>query len=150
MAKKSNKVIDTAQEAGIKTGEVINKSNVQINRPKGRVLSSAAGFFHFDEQHDTFVGRPIGTTVHDPKDVDKEGNFTNKLVGYDFVTEDGEPVVIGATNAIQKAMDMETVDSTGKSVPIFKSESRVSIRWAGKIELKNGQTFNKFEIILLD
>jgi len=148
MGKKVNKVNEVVKASGI--GEKTEATNVQINRPKGRVLSSAAGFFHFDEQHDTFVGRPIGTTVHDPKDVDKDGNLTNKLVGYDFVTDEGEPVVIGATNAIQKAMNMETESSTGEKVLVFKSEARVSIRWAGKIELKNGQTFNKFEIILLD
>lgn len=145
MAKKVNKVNEVAKAAGI--GDNKSSEEIQINRPKGRVLCSAAGFFHFTPETPEFIGIPLGTTVHDPKEL-VEG--LPKLVGYDFVTDEGEPTVIGATNAIQKAMNMETTNSKGETVLVFKSEARLSIRWAGKIELKNGQSFNKFEIILLD
>jgi hypothetical protein len=147
MAKKVNKVNEAAKAAGI--GEKQPSENIKINRPKGRVLSSAAGFFHFDETTPVFVGTPLGTLVHDP-DPEKMVDGKPKLVGFDFVDDNGEPTVIGATNAIQKALSMETKNSKGETVPVYLSEQRVSIRWAGKIDLKNGQSFNKFEIILLE
>jgi hypothetical protein len=144
MAKKVSKVEETANNAGVamETKKEVSKPAVQINRPKGRVLTSGASFWHF-ETEPVFEGIPLGTVVVDPKQ-------DNKLVGYNFVDMNGEPWVIGATNAVQKAMNEEYEIEEGVSVPIYKSEKPVNIRWVGKIELKNGQTFNKFEIILLD
>jgi hypothetical protein len=145
MEKKVNKVNEAAKAAGIEQKQP--SENIKINRPKGRVLSSAAGFFHFDETNPIFVGIPLGTLVHDPKELIDE---KPKLVGYDFVSDEGEPTVIGATNAIQKALNLTCENAKGETVPIYLAEKRLSIRWAGKVDLKNGQTFNKFEIILLD
>jgi hypothetical protein len=139
MAKKSNIVNDTAENAGIGKPAPVNQ---KVNRPKGKLLQSAAPFWNF-ENEPVFTGTPLGTFVKDPKD--------DRIIGYDFVDDNGEAWVIGAANAIEKSLHLPIEIEEGVNVEVMKAERRLYIKWCGKIELKDsGKTFNKYEIILLD
>lgn len=141
MAKKVSKVEQAAKDAGISKGFEAPK-NLNVNRPKGEVLSSAAPFWDF-EHEPIFTGIPLGSVIQDPKD--------GRVIGYDFVDETGEPWVIGAAHAITKCLEKEIPGEDNQPVKIINSERRLYIKWCGKIDLKDsGKTFNKYEVILLE
>jgi hypothetical protein len=139
MAKKVSKVEQAATNAGVNMSK--EPKNVTVNRPKGQVLQSAASFWNF-EQDPEFTGTPLGSEIHDPKD--------GRVIGYDFVDQQGEPWVIGAAHAITKALETEIPGEDNKPVKVLNSERTLYIKWAGKIDMKDsGRTFNKYEVILL-
>ena len=110
--------------------------------PQGQMLISGAGFWDFTSIP-IFEGRPLGTHVEDPND--------GRILGYDFVTEDGEQFVIGASHSITKALEMQIKDKQNNDILVLNSGRKLFIKWEGKIDLKEGgRSFNKYTIVLLD
>lgn len=120
------------------TQEQIDEMNGKL--PKGRVLISGADFWPF-ENTPIFKGTALGTTVIDPND--------GRILGYDFVDENGEQWVIGASHSVEKALDMD-IEVEGKTVKVKDSGKPLFIHWKGKKNLDNGHTFNQYLVMLLD
>lgn len=108
--------------------------------PKGKMLVSGAGFWDFETANE-FRGTYLGKKVFDP-------NEPSKLMGYDFVSDDGEMIIIGASHSIVKAMEMDT--GNGEKVEDL-TEPHLFIRFEGKMLVKkSGRQFSKFTVMLLD
>jgi hypothetical protein len=130
--------------------ETVNKLNEQapltkaIHR-KGRTLVSGANFWPFEEENE-FIGTPLGTAIIDPR---PEAN--GKVLGYNFVDEQGEGWIIGASHAVTKALTEFQTVVDDKEVSILESGKRLSIQWLGKTILKkNNKPYNHYEVTLLD
>jgi hypothetical protein len=108
--------------------------------PKGRVLISGADFWHF-EQENVFIGTPLGTNVQDPND--------GRILGYDFVDENGEQWVIGASHSVEKALNMDITEN-GKATKVIDAGLKMLIQWKGKKDLGNGREFNQYLVMLVE
>lgn len=123
-----------------KENEMLNQ--IKINRPKGELIISGANFWDFETEPE-FIGYPLGTVVVDPKG--------GRVLGYNFVDEQGEAWIIGAAHSITKAMEFMIENPYGEGQVMLKdSGKKVYIKWLGKVELRDsGKTFNRYEVIVL-
>jgi hypothetical protein len=125
MSKEKNEQVEMSRE------EIMN--SLPVNPPKRKQVVSGAKYHNFEETP-LFVGQYVGDHIND------EG----KLIGYDFVTPDGELSIISNSHSITKALDTE-VDGT----LVRDSGKNVEITFMGKTEMANGKPFNRFSVVLL-
>jgi len=100
-------------------------------------LSSGAKFVKFGEGEGrikTLSGTFTGLEIKAEQDNEKEGRKQGDLMGYEFVDSEGELHLVGATDAIQKAMQK------------VKKGDLIHFTWIEKIEQGNGRSFNRFKI----
>ena len=104
-----------------------------MGTPKRRQIVSGANYWPFSAQP-IFIGKFVSDHYND------EG----KLIGYDFVDQDGEMFIISNCYATTKALDTE-ID--GKIVRDM--DLPLEITFLGKVEMKNGKPFNRYSVVLL-
>lgn len=68
---------------------------------------------------------------------------TGDLMGYVFTDASGEPHIIPATHAVDKALNTEIPGQDGF---VRSMGYPITFEWMGKVEKKDGQTYNKFNI----
>jgi hypothetical protein len=112
------------------------ENTVPKNPKKTRIVSGAS--YHDFEATPIFVGTYIGE--HHSEKV--EDDF--KVIGYDFITLDGEEVIISNSHSITKALDTE-IDGT----LVRELNKPLEIQFLGKIMSANGKPFNRFSVSLL-
>jgi hypothetical protein len=70
----------------------------------------------------------------------------SKVIGYNFVDLDGEEYLISNSYSIEKALHTEV-----GGILVIDLDKNLEIIFRGKAVMKkNGQTFNKFDVSLLD
>jgi hypothetical protein len=97
-------------------------------------IISGANYHNFQET-------PVFQGVYQGEHINDEG----KLIGYDFISVDGDEVIISNSYSITKALDAEfkgTIVSEGGFV--------MEIEFLGKAEMKNGKPFNRFSVSILE
>jgi hypothetical protein len=112
----------------------------QQTSPERLHLSSAAMFYKLEENI-PFVGKYLGDhigQVEDPEThVKKEG-----VIGFDFVNDDGEEVIITNSHSIAKSLN--TVLASGKMAK--ETPGVFEIEFLGKITNSKGKPFNRFDV----
>jgi len=116
-----------------------NLSN-QENILDERVHLSSASLFHRFDDIPQFVGRYLREHIGMVEDKEthekKEG-----VIGYDFVNDDGEEVILSNSHAITKSLNTEVGGKLAKEIPgIF------DITFKGKITNSQGKPFNRFDV----
>jgi hypothetical protein len=106
---------------------------------KTKLISGAV--YHNFEVTPIFVGSFNGECIA------SEGENEGECIGYYFATPDGEEVIISNSYAITKALNMEI---PGTDVMVRDGNKKLEITFLGKVQRKNGQPFNRYEINLID
>lgn len=108
-------------------GEVIRKKK----------LISGAKFWDFDE-NPVFIGTLLPGVVVRERDSPDGTQKAGSVMGYNFVTRDGEAVVIGNSHAIEKAVSQ------------IEAGDAIEIIFMGKETSGTGKPFNRFEINVVE
>ena len=72
-------------------------------------------------------------------------NDEGKIIGYDFISVDGDEVIISNSYSITKALDTEY-----KGTIVREGGFVLEIEFLGKSEMKNGKPFNRFSVSILE
>ena len=118
-----------------------NKALPVDDNEEVETLVSGADFFEFTDSNNVFVGRYLGTKAVREKDGQGENQKAGSVMGYNFVSDDGEQYIIGNSHAVQKAMDI--VESRALVKP------RMRFTFLGQTKNSAGQKVNQFNIELL-
>jgi len=98
-------------------------------------ISSGAKFVKFGTDGiKEFSGVYTGLEIKSESANEKAGRKIGDLMGYEFVDANGEQHLVGATDAIEKAMQK------------VNKGDKVYFTWLEKIEMENGRSFNRFRI----
>jgi hypothetical protein len=116
------------------TSEEVLRAEVPTKKGGRTQLISGAVYHEFDKD-------PIFIGTYQREHYSADGN----LIGYDFVNQDGEEVIISNSVAITKALDIEVngamVRDLGKPI---------EITFMGQVTIKSsGKPYNRFSIVLL-
>lgn len=99
--------------------------------------------FHDFNAHPLFIGMYTGNRLirqeNDAKDKTKK---KGDLMGYEFNDENGMPVLVGASSAIEAIMDNEKIK--------VQKDTIMSFEFQGKGVTKNNKPFNRFRVISFD
>lgn len=107
---------------------------------KVKQLVTSAPHFKFENKGDEIACKVLS------KIVPSEGEYANKLIGWNVVNIDtGETVMIGNTFQIEKAF---TTDQDGQE--LWTTGVHFLIVWNGKSGLGNGKTFNNYDIGVIE
>ena len=107
-------------------------TDLAIRMSKKKSLISASEYWNF-EKNPEFIGRYIGDHINEA-----DGN----VIGYDFQEyKTKEVYIISNSHSITKAVEHPDV--------VNDPEGLLYITFFGKVELKDGHTFNKFKIDLI-
>jgi hypothetical protein len=116
------------------TKETIETQGAEMEqKPTRTPLISGAEFHDFDKEPN-FVGTYMGTEAVREKDSADGSHKAGDVMGYNFLNADGEPVIIGNSHSIAKAIGM------------IKQGDTLDITFLGKGENSSGKPFNKFSI----
>jgi hypothetical protein len=118
------------------------KQTENLDGSKRIRLSSAALFHNFDE-NPQFVGRFLGEHIGQVEDTETHIKHEG-VIGYDFVNDDGEEVIISKSYAIAKALTTPISEGSEK---LFKDVSGIfDISFMGKVTNSKGKPFNRFDV----
>jgi hypothetical protein len=119
---------EVKKSATKKVSEIVDKGFTP------RTLVSSNQYHDFNNEP-IFTGRYTGSNVVREKDEINGSGKKGDIIGYIFETEDDVKVTIGNSHAVTKALELADGEN-----PVL------NIEFMGKIMLKNGKPFNKFEI----
>jgi hypothetical protein len=121
----------------------MSKTNKQNdNVLEGRVrLSNASLFFNFEESV-PFVGRYLSDHLGMIEDK-VTGEKHEGVIGYDFVDDDGEEVIISNSWSITESLNKSIVEG-GK--PVKELAGIFEITFLGKVTNSKGKPFNRFNV----
>jgi hypothetical protein len=111
----------------------------EMNKPdapaiKKRQIVSGANYHDFSVE-------PIFRGIYQKEHHDAEG----KLIGYDFISVDGDGVIISNSYSINKALDTEVDGHIVREAGFV-----LEIEFLGKVEMKNGKPFNRYSVSILE
>jgi len=101
--------------------------------PRRRKLVSGAGYHNF-ETDPIFEGTYISPVISE-KDPDK-------VIGFLFISSDGEEKIVGNSHAIAKALNQSFAEGLDRPYLV--------ITFRGKVTLKDGKPFNRFDVELIE
>jgi hypothetical protein len=121
----------------------MSKANKQNdNVLEGRVrLSSASLFLNFEENV-PFVGRYLSDHLGMIEDK-VTGEKHEGVIGYDFVDDDGQEVIISNSWSITESLNKSIVEG-GK--PVKELAGIFEITFLGKVTNSKGKPFNRFNV----
>jgi hypothetical protein len=101
-----------------------------------RITLVSGAVYHNFEENPIFKGRYLGETRDD----------SGKLIGFLFVNDDGEEMIVSNSFSIDKALNIEVDGAMVKDLG-----RELEITFLGKtIVKKTGKPFNRFQVVLCD